>query len=156
MYNGKGILEGKGSAFIEAGRKHGINEIYLISHALLETGNGTSTLANGVKYNGVTVYNMFGYGAKGSFPIGCGEEYAYKQGWTTPEKAIIGGAAEIGKGYINVGQDTLYKMRWNPANPATHQYATDIGWAVKQVSRIKNLYDQLSNPLLHFDIPRFK
>src|SRR5699024_6656123 len=48
---GKGILEGKGKAFIEASQKYNINEIYLVSHALLETGNGTSKLATGVKVN---------------------------------------------------------------------------------------------------------
>ena len=45
---GKGILEGKGQAFHEAAKKFNINEVYLISHSLLETGNGTSTLATGV------------------------------------------------------------------------------------------------------------
>ncbi|HLS53866.1 MAG TPA: SH3 domain-containing protein, partial [Tissierellaceae bacterium] len=35
---GKGILEGMGQAFIDAGKKYNINEIYLLSHALLETG----------------------------------------------------------------------------------------------------------------------
>ncbi len=164
VLKGKGILEGRGSAFIEAGRKHGINEIYLISHALLETGNGNSTLAKGVvvdivdgkKVTPKKVYNMFGIGAYDGCAVRCGAEYAYKQEWTSPEKAITGGAAWIGRGYINTGQDTLYKMRWNPANPGTHQYATDIAWAVKQVSRIKSLYNQLSHPLLYFDIPRFK
>ncbi|MEJ7545750.1 glucosaminidase domain-containing protein, partial [Staphylococcus hominis] len=44
---GKGILEGQGEAFSEAAKAYNINEVYLISHALLETGNGTSKLANG-------------------------------------------------------------------------------------------------------------
>ncbi|MDY0394153.1 glucosaminidase domain-containing protein [Virgibacillus halophilus] len=69
---GKGTLAGQGTAFIDAGKKYGINDVYLISHALLETGNGTSTLAKGVKYNGTTVYNMFGVGAYDSCPIDCG------------------------------------------------------------------------------------
>lgn len=42
---GKGALEGMGEAFQEASRIHGINDLYLVSHALLETGNGTSELA---------------------------------------------------------------------------------------------------------------
>ena len=40
---GKGILEGQGAAFSQAAKENNINEVYLISHALLETGNGTST-----------------------------------------------------------------------------------------------------------------
>src|SRR5690606_29123412 len=31
---GQGTLAGQGQAFIDAGSKHGINEIYLLSHAL--------------------------------------------------------------------------------------------------------------------------
>src|SRR5699024_4125580 len=49
---GKGILEGKGQAFIDAAKEHGVNDIYLISHAILETGRGTSDLATGIKYKG--------------------------------------------------------------------------------------------------------
>lgn len=46
---GKGILEGQGKAFIEGSKKYNINELYLLSHAFLETGNGRSLLANGLK-----------------------------------------------------------------------------------------------------------
>ncbi|ECD6517482.1 mannosyl-glycoprotein endo-beta-N-acetylglucosamidase, partial [Salmonella enterica subsp. enterica] len=132
----KGILAGKASAFVTAANAYGINEIYLISHALLETGNGTSTLANGVKVNGKTVYNMYGIGAYDGSAISSGAQYAYNAGWFTPEAAIIGGAKFIAQGYVNAGQDTLYKMRWNPdaaekTGNATHQYASDIGWATK-------------------------
>lgn len=164
ILNGKGILQGKGSSFTDAGKQFGINEVYLISHALLETGNGTSALAKGVVVSSVdgkavepkTVYNMYGINAKDSCPLQCGSEYAYKQGWTTPELAIVGGAKFIADSYINKGQDTLYKMRWNPAAPGTRQYATDIGWGTKQVGRIKSLYDLLSDYTLKFDTPVFK
>jgi len=158
---GKGILAGKAAAFIKAGQTYGINEIYLIAHALLETGKGTSDLANGVSYKGVTVYNMYGIGAYDNDPTTGGAAYAYSQGWTTPEKAIIGGAAFIAKDFINAGQDTLYKMKWNPnaaaaSNTATHQYATDIGWASKQVQQIYNLYSLLTSYSLTLDIPTYK
>lgn len=164
ILNGKGILQGKASSFVDAGTRYGINEVYLISHALLETGNGTSPLATGVTVSQVdgqsvvpkTVYNMYGINAKDACPIQCGSEYAYKMGWTSPELAIVGGAKFIADGYINKGQDTLYKMRWNPSAPGTHQYATDIGWATKQVRRIKSLYDLLSNYSLVFDEPRYR
>src|SRR5699024_10062373 len=42
----RGILKGEGKAFHEASIKHGVNEMYLIVHARLETGNGTSALSN--------------------------------------------------------------------------------------------------------------
>ncbi len=176
LLSGKGILQGRGQDFIDAGRTHAINEVYLVSHALLETGNGDSDLAKGVEVgknskgelvmvtsanrSSLTaikkVYNMFGIGATDGNAKKGGSFYAYNKGWDTPRKAIIGGAGFIGKGYIHNGQDTLYKMRWNPANPGHHQYATDMEWAVKQLARIKQLYSQLKNPVLHFDIPVYK
>ncbi len=176
LLTGKGILQGKGDLFIEAGQTHAINEVYLVAHALHETGNGGSDLANGIevgrnssgdlelvtdsnrsRLTGIkTTYNMFGIGAVDSNPKMLGAFYAYEKGWFTPRAAIIGGAEFIGQGYLHSGQNTLYKMRWNPANPGTHQYATDIGWAVKQIGRISQLYEQLENPVLHFEIPVYK
>ncbi|NRG34741.1 SH3 domain-containing protein [Niallia circulans] len=158
---GKGILAGKASSFVTAANAYGINEIYLISHALLETGNGTSTLANGVQVNGKTVYNMYGIGAYDGSAVSSGAQYAYNAGWFTPEAAIIGGAKFIAQGYVNAGQDTLYKMRWNPdaaekTGNATHQYASDIGWATKQVGQIYNLYSLLSSYTLNYEIPIYK
>lgn len=164
---GKGILNNQGNAFVEAGRLQGVNEVYLVSHAILETGHGTSKLANGVivsEVDGVAVppkkvYNMFGIGAYDATALKSGSERAYKEGWTTPEKAIIGGAKFIGEKYVNhpvYKQNTLYKMRWNPENPGTHQYATDIGWAVKQTKSIQSLYAQLDEYSLAFDVPVYQ
>nr|WP_269431704.1 peptidoglycan-binding protein [Bacillus sp. JCM 19034] len=178
LLSGKGVLEGRGQAFIDAAKEHKVNEIYLISHALLETGHGTSPLANGVEVglnssgNAVMVtnsnrnslrnirktYNMFGIGAYDNTALKSGSEYAYNAGWFTPEAAIIGGAKFIGEDYIHNSyqQDTLYKMRWNPANPGVKQYATDIQWATKQITNIKNMYNQLDNPRMHFDIVQYR
>ncbi|MCO7127337.1 SH3 domain-containing protein, partial [Sporolactobacillus shoreicorticis] len=162
MLKGKGILAGQGAAFISAANESKVNEVYLVSHALLETGNGNSTLANGVNYNGKTVYNMFGIGAYDGSAVNSGAKYAYEQGWTTPEKAIKGGAAWIAKYYIyNAAyrQDTLYKMRWNPEalvmGNAAHQYATDVAWAVKQTPMVDAMYSLISKYNLIFDVPEY-
>lgn len=165
---GKGILEGQGAAFVEAARVHNINEIYLLSHALLETGNGRSELATGIRVTEVdgkpvtpkVVYNMFGIGAFDATAKRSGSEYAYKQGWDTPEKSIIGGAEWISRRYVNhptYKQDTLYKMRWNPSSPGAHQYATDMGWAFKQTRTMEYIVEmsQKYNFILRFDIPVF-
>ncbi|WP_143020649.1 N-acetylglucosaminidase [Marinilactibacillus psychrotolerans] len=156
-----GILKNMGSVFSKASQTYNINEIYLISHALLETGYGTSELATGVKVNGVTVYNMFGIGAYDSNAVKLGAQRAYELGWTTPEKAILGGAKWISNQYINNSiylQDTLYKMRWNPSMPSIHQYATDIGWAVKQTNSLDLLVrlSQKYDLVLNFDVPIYK
>ncbi|EKY3159128.1 glucosaminidase domain-containing protein, partial [Cronobacter sakazakii] len=60
---GKGSLSGKKDIFINAAYKYSVNEVYLVSHALLETDNGMHGFANGRKsYNGRPVYNMYGIG----------------------------------------------------------------------------------------------
>nr|WP_255639708.1 glucosaminidase domain-containing protein [Aquibacillus saliphilus] len=177
----KGILDGTAETFISASNNSNVNEVYLVAHAFLETGNGGSTLANGiyVDQNGnvlrdsngnlitksssapsgsTKVYNMFGIAAYDSNPINGATKKAFQEGWTTKEKAIIGGAKWISNKYMDnkYNQNTLYKMKWNPISPGTHQYATDIGWPSKQVARIKSLYDMLPNATLNFDIPKFK
>ena len=146
-----------GQAFIDAGAKYSVNEAYLISHALLETGNGTSKLATGVIWNGRTVYNMYGIGAYDYDAINTGAAYAYSKGWFTPEAAIVGGAEFISTTYIHnaYDQNTLYKMRWSPMRPGVHQYATDMGWAVKQTTQIYKLYEQMDSYTAVFDIPVF-
>lgn len=155
----KGILKGKEATFIAAAKANNINEIYLMAHACLETGNGTSQLAKGVSYKGTKVYNMFGINAVDSDPVGQGAAYAHKMGWTTPEKAILGGAQFISKQYINnypYNQDTLYEMRWNPASPGRHQYATDIAWATKQAERMEKIYSSFIDATITFDIPVYR
>ncbi|NFV12576.1 beta-N-acetylglucosaminidase [Clostridium sporogenes] len=159
ILKGKGVLEGKGQIFIDAGRESNVSPIYLVAHAILETGNGTSTLAKGVVVNGKMVYNLFGINAVDSDPIGQGSKYAYEQGWFSIDLAIKGGAKWISSGYINnttYKQDTLYKMRWNPGNPTVHQYATDVRWVYNQIGNIKKVIDELSGVTLNFDIPIFK
>jgi len=173
----KGALKDTAQHFIDAAKKYGINEIYLMAHALLETGNGTSELAQGVRIkknsngsytildpsskDGTLVYNFFGIGAYDSDPVLSGAIMAYEEGWTSIEKAIIGGAEFIGNDYIKAGQNTLYKMRWNPDyiqnnGRAGHQYATDIAWAVKQGKYFKQMYDLFDKKALFFEVPVYK
>lgn len=156
---GKGILSGKAAIFLDAAKKNNINEIYLMAHACLETGNGKSQLATGVKYKGQVVYNMFGVGAYDNSAVTSGARYAYNAGWTTPEKAIYGGAKFISENYINHAtfeQDTLYEMRWNPGSPSKHQYATDVAWAAKQSVWMEQIYKTFDDPHVTFDIPVYR
>ncbi|WP_261853932.1 N-acetylglucosaminidase, partial [Clostridium folliculivorans] len=177
VLKGKGILEGKGQVFIDAGRLSNVNPIYLVSHALLETGNGTSDLATGkiivskmhnvfgdinsgtydVDYK--MVYNVFGIGALDANANLWGAEKAYSEKWFTIDDAIRGGAKWIGASYIansTYNQNTLYKMRWDfTTDTMWHQYATDVQWAYKQTFNIKKLIDDMDDPILHFDVPSF-
>nr|WP_242634584.1 N-acetylglucosaminidase [Bacillus timonensis] len=204
ILSNSGILTGKGQSFVDGSKQYKVNELYLISHALHETGHGTSALSNGsievgeieqnkyvsfqsgkayvaeYYYDGLKwtwkvneetnfdrskaknikkTYNMFGIGAVDSAPATRGSVTAYQNGWFTPEAAIIGGAKYIGEKYIHHStykQDTLYKMRWNPATPGTHQYASDIGWATKQVDDLVRMYKNLDYYTLYFDVPVYK
>ena len=203
---GKGTLQNQGQAFIDAARMHRVNEVYLIAHAILETGHGQSLLASGnikvgeisnnryvvVLPNGKNndiyivqnfnssdrnatknnsynlknielkkIYNFFGIGAYDSNPDVYGAVKAYQEGWHTPEQAIIGGAQFVGKNYLLNGQNTLYKMRWNPgamekSNKAEHQYATDIAWAYKQSIFIYELFNQIGVKTYYLEIPVYK
>ena len=184
-YSQAGSLQGQGNAFVQAANRYGINEVYLVAHTLHETGNGTSTLASGVSRwtqmvpgtctpvkdkNGKNViidisprkvYNMYGVHAFDDCPLNAGAQYAYDNGWFTPAQAIIGGAGFIKNGYLNRGQNTLYKMRWDPATAAStgkygKQYATHIAWADIQARSIARMYDQLTGYFLQFDVPQYK
>ncbi|HHW8573739.1 TPA: glucosaminidase domain-containing protein [Staphylococcus aureus] len=151
ILKGKGTLDGQGKAFAEACRKNNINEIYLITHAFLESGYGTSNFASG-RYG---AYNYFGIGAYDNNP-NYAMTFAKNKGWTTPAKAIMGGASFVRKDYINKGQNTLYRIRWNPKNPATHQYATAIEWCQHQASTIAKLYKQIGLKGIYFTRDKYK
>ncbi|MBV2698063.1 N-acetylglucosaminidase [Staphylococcus aureus] len=119
-----------------------VNVIYLVSHALVETGNGKSELAKGIKDGKKRYYNFFGIGAFDSSAVRSGKSYAEKEQWTSPDKAILGGAKFIRNEYFENNQLNLYQMRWNPENPAQHQYASDIRWADKIAKLMDKSYKQ--------------
>lgn len=85
-----------------------------MNHAIIETANGQSELANGIKENNHKYYNFFGIGAFDRDAIATGHSYAKEHNWTTPSKAIMGGTAFIRHQYFENEQITLYQMRWNP------------------------------------------
>ncbi|HCQ3451919.1 TPA: glucosaminidase domain-containing protein [Staphylococcus aureus] len=151
ILKGKGTLDGQGKAFAEACKKNNINEIYLIAHAFLESGYGTSNFASG-RYG---AYNYFGIGAFDNDPD-YAMKFAKNKGWTSPAKAIMGGSSFVRKDYINKGQNTLYRIRWNPKNPATHQYATAIEWCQHQASTIAKLYKKIGLKGIYFTRDKYK
>lgn len=177
----KGELEGKGQQFIDAGKEYGINEVFLISKALLATDNGTSPLVKGVVLDdndqiideeSVTeqesnpsiiqrVYNVYGLSEDTENTI---ESYAHKaatEKWSTIDRAIVEGALLVKDQYISNGQDTFYKIRWNPEHMALHKKADnhthkDIAWAVKQLDHLYDIYEQLDGYTLYLDIPNYE
>lgn len=143
--------------FLNAAKAKHVNEVYLISHALLETGSAKSELSKGVEIDGKKYYNFYGVGALDSDPVKTGAEYAKKHGWDTPQKAIYGGADFIHKHFLShEDQDTLYSMRWNPKNPGEHQYATDIKWAESNASIITDFYKNMKTEGKYFKLYVYK
>lgn len=142
MLKGNGILEGHGKAFLEAQKENDVNVIYLVSHAQLETGEGRSALAKGLRKGDARYYNFFGIGAFDRKAVKTGASYAQKAGWTSPDKAIKGGASFVRTQYFENGQLNLYQMRWNPQSPTTNQYASDIDWPAKIAARMEVYYQK--------------
>ena len=177
-----GVLKNTGAAFVKASKQNKVNEMYLIAHAKLETGNGTSLLASGKLEVGVdqkgtprlvtnknrkslkairNVYNMFGIGAFDNNANEAGAIRAYQEGWFSVNEAIVGGAKWIGNGYIynEFNQNTLYKMRWNPQMNNGYfwkQYATDARWAEKQALILQGIYKDIGvEKKLKLDMPTY-
>ncbi len=167
--NGKNtVFYNQGKTFINAAQKYNIDLVYLVSHAMWETGYGKSVLAQGqtiTSYKGkplpqpVTVYNFFGIGAIDKSANVSGAEASYSNGWTSIEKTIEGSAKWISANYIKsskYNQNTIYKMKFN-YDYTWHQYATDINWAngiSGIMHKLISMYDTGSN--LNFEVPNYK
>lgn len=87
-------------------------------------------------------------------------ELTYDRPWTTPKKAIIGGAKYISATYISRGQDTSYLKKFN-VNPSgyyamyTHQYMANLRAPASEASKSYDAYLEsgLASLALEFTIP---
>ena len=157
------VFINKGQAFIDAAKKHNLDVSYLVAASMVETGYGSSTLAQGVEVPGengekVKVYNFFGISAFDGTAVPSAANYAYKKGWTTIDKTIEGSAKWIATNYIHSSkykQNTLYKMRWS--YNTGHQYATDVSWAHIIAKVMNNIIPYYDNSVsLEFLMPNYK
>ena len=165
--NQKNIFANKAKVFIDASKKYNVDAIYLVSHAMWETGYGTSRLAQGQtisSYKGqalsspVVVYNFYGIGAIDKNANVYGAEAAYCNGWTSVDSAIYGAADWISKNYVNsskYNQNTLYKMRWN-YDVTWHRYATDVNWANGIGNIMNNISYMYNNANIVYEVPKYK
>ena len=181
----KSTLRDLGDAFIEASRTYGVNEAYLLSHAIWESGWGCSSLArgwtpdvdgeaivNGVRYpyyRGTTYYNFYGIGAVDSNALNGGRAMAVKEGWTSPRKAVLGAAKWISANYLNrpsYRQNTLYLMKFDvegavATGSAWHEYCTGLNTWVLGISRLMSSaygvagYSPATAPVT-FDVPMYR
>ncbi len=132
--------------FMSAAKLYNVSPVYLASLARQEVGLSSSTATDG-KYNGA--YNFFNIQATaGSDAVYKGLKYAKEQGWTTPQKAIEGGAKWIVNGYINAGQHSLYLQKWNVKKNGNskgygHQYQQNIEAPYSQAKTTKTSYQSM-------------
>lgn len=132
--------------------------------------NTALTLLSNEKYSGdgcangwynVKVDNKEGYICSTFTKTGI-QSASYNRPWTSPKKAIYGGAEFVADGYISAGQNTSYLKKFN-VNPNayysvyTHQYMANISAPYSEAANAYKSYKEnnlLSLPL-HFTIPIF-
>ncbi len=170
-----GSLLGLGAAFVEGARANGLNEVYLLANAIMESGWGKSTLASGYAYGGGTIdgeyypagtyYNFYGIGAYDTSPLSGGRKLAIINGWSSPEKAVTGAAEWLAKNYIyrsEYAQPTLYAMRWDYAysdvhkTRGWHQYASGVNWGEAIAKIMAEVYASAKVSVSHtYIVPKF-
>ncbi len=78
--------------------------------------------------------------------------------WTSPEKAMTGGALFIADDYINAGQDTPYLQKFDLISGTySHQYMQAVFAARNEGRRLFKVFKEAGMPEeLHFKIPVYK
>ncbi|MGE6258090.1 SH3 domain-containing protein [Heyndrickxia sporothermodurans] len=151
------VLTGKGQAFIDAGKKYGVNSLYLAAHAILESAYGASNISLGK-------YNLFGFGAYDATPfVG-----AYR--FATVDLCIEYIAREIKATYLNpknwkyngayLGfstKDMNNKRIDQNSEGMNFYYASDPNWGKSIARHMENIlpYDKsyYSNAKINTDFP---
>lgn len=131
------------------------NEYFYISNMNAATGGGCRKGWYYVYYKG-----NYGYVCSGIVKILGEADTTYDRPWTSPKKAIVGGAKFISSGYISKGQNTSYLKKYN-VNPNsfysfyTHQYMANLRAPASEAnSTYKSLYDNnLLGSSYNFYIP---
>lgn len=144
-------------AFMIAGQTSSVSPYHLAARSIQEVGTGGSGSTSGNYGNYPGIYNFYNIGASsGTDPISNGLNWAstslandkYLRPWNNQYKSIVGGAIYIEKGYIGVGQDTLYLQKFdvesNFNGTFSHQYMTNIQATVSESARVYKNYSQIS------------
>lgn len=137
---------------------------YFLATRMAQEGSHLNGLGTGKVPGYEGYYNFFhikAYAGGGQTAVQNGAAHAKSQGWDTPYKSLLGGAQFLGKGYINLGQNTLYYQKFNLTNTTSglyaHQYMTNVA-APSSEGRIRRnaaTEAQLGNNIT-FNIPVFK
>lgn len=150
--------------FYQAGMQTGVSPFYLASKSVQEMGtsgtsgscSGSYTAKNGKVFKGY--YNFYNIGANdGADPVFNGLTFAsgsntgattFNRPWTSPMKAILGGAQFFYNNYISQNQNTGYFVRFNVAsstNKYSHQFMTNISGACQETATTYSAYSKIGN-----------
>ncbi|MDP4086643.1 MAG: SH3 domain-containing protein, partial [Bacillota bacterium] len=135
----KSVLTGSGQAFIDAGKKYGVNALYLAAHAIHESAFGTSNLA-------IYRNNLFGFGAYDDSPfissylfptIDQSIEYIareIKATYLNPDSWKYKGA------YLGYSTKTMSNTRIDEFSEGMNfYYASDPNWGKTIASHMQNI-----------------
>ncbi len=147
-----------------AGEVSNVSPYHLATRIIQEQGaNGVGNQISGnvSGYRGYyNYYSQNAYASGGLSAVQNGLKYAMQtddsnmRPWNTRYKAVVGGAINLGKWYINRGQDTIYYEKFDIKN-FSHQYMTNVLAPRSEATRAKKAYSTstLNNTTFKFSIP---
>jgi len=168
---------------MNAAEQANLSPLFIAAKIIQEMGrNGASPLAFGNLAGYEGAYNLYNIGSTPNTAVPNGaqingalyalygrrpaekeitpDEETFLLPWTTPERAITGGAIWIARSYIAIGQDTLYLQKFDLVagdGLYIHQYAQNIQMAWAEGRRTYNAYRdmQMLDTAFVFRIPVF-
>lgn len=143
-----------------------VSPYHIASRIKQEMGNTIGTASSGKTKGYEGIYNFFNIGASDSANGNAaikGLEWAassgsYDRPWDSVPKAITNGSKYLAKGYISLGQDTLYTQKFNVTNRASlfsHQYMTNVQAPSTEALKIYDAYasNNILDKQIIFKIP---
>lgn len=135
----KSILTGQGQLFVDAGKKYGVNALYLAAHAIHESGYGTSQISLGKN-------NLFGFGSYDATPYIASYKFmsvqenidyiarSIKSTYLNPSNWKYHGA------YLGFSTKDMANTRIDAASEGMNfYYATDPNWGKLIAQHMQNI-----------------
>lgn len=176
------VLYKNAKVFVKAGKKYKVSPLYIAAKSFSELGtstfmmNGHEFTYNGVKYK--KCYNAYNIGASDTMgavggliyanggkvkkDYAVGKDTSYGRKWSTPGKAIRGGAKFLCSSYIKNNQSTCYTEHFNVMNGlskvGTHVYMTSLNGGISMAGQVSEKYGDygIYDKALRFYIPVYK
>lgn len=141
------------NTLMTSGQEYNLNPYYLVARILQEQGTaGTTVLSSGKEYTGKSgttysgLYNLYNIEATGSDVIENGLKKAQKEGWTSIEASIAGGAKWIKENYTDYGQTNLYLQKFDVEDSYKglywHQYMQNLMAAQSEGTKLRNILEK--------------